>query len=76
MEMTLQIKRGKYEELKECIILMQVDNLLIVKQPPRTFLDKEINIELVNVLGVRLKHGHLNERFQHLRKNLHIQFQG
>jgi hypothetical protein len=34
---------------------MQVDNLFIIKQPPRVFLDKRINIEVVkgeNTLSV------------------------
>jgi len=54
---------------------MQVDNLLTIKQPLGAFLEWGINIEVMNMLSVRLGHGHFNERFQHLRKNLHIQLQ-
>jgi hypothetical protein len=54
---------------------MQVDNLLIVKQPLEAFLDKRINIEVVNMFNIRLKHGHFNKKFQHLHKNLHILLQ-
>ncbi len=54
---------------------MQVDNLLIIKQPLRTFINKRINIEVVNMLGVKLGRGHFNERLQHLHKNLHIRLQ-
>jgi len=52
-----------------------VDNLLTIKQPLGAFLDWRINIEVMNMLSVRLGHGHFNERFQHLHKNLHIQLQ-
>ncbi len=51
---------------------MQMDNLLIVKQPPRTFLDRKVNIEAMNMLDVKLGRGHFYERFQHLCKNLQI----
>jgi hypothetical protein len=54
---------------------MQVDNILIIKQPLGTFLDREVNSESMNVLGIKLGHGHFNKRLQHLHKNLHIQFQ-
>ncbi len=54
---------------------MQVDNLLIVKQSLGVFLDKKVNIEVVNMFGIRLECGHFNERFQHLRKNLYIWLQ-
>jgi hypothetical protein len=36
------------------------------------FLDMRINIKVVNMIGVKLGRGHLNKRFQHLYKNLHI----
>jgi hypothetical protein len=52
-----------------------MDNLLIVKQPHGMFLDRRINIEAMNMFGVRLGRDHFNERLQHLRKNLHIQLQ-
>jgi len=52
---------------------MQVDNLLIIKQPLGKFLDRNVNIEAVIMVGVKLVHGHFNERFQHLHNNLHIQ---
>jgi hypothetical protein len=39
------------------------------------FIDKKINIEIVNMLSIRLGRGHFNERFQHLHKNLHILLQ-
>ncbi len=32
---------------------MQVDNLLIVKQPLQVFLDRRVNIEVVNMLDIR-----------------------
>jgi hypothetical protein len=54
---------------------MQVDNLLIVKQSLRTFLDMIVNIKVVNMLNVKLKYGHFNKKFWHLCKNLHIQLQ-
>ncbi len=54
---------------------MQVDNLLIVKQPFGAFLDKRVNIKVVNMFGIKLGHGHFKERLQHLCKNLHIQLQ-
>jgi hypothetical protein len=41
---------------------MQVGNSLIVKQPLGMFLDKRINIEVMNMLSVRLRHGHFNEK--------------
>jgi len=54
---------------------MQVDNLFIVKEPLWPFLHKKVNIEVVNMLSVRLGCGHFNERLQHLHENLHIQLQ-
>ncbi len=51
---------------------MQVDNLFIVKEPLGAFLNNKVNIEIVNMLSVKLGCGHFNERFQHLCKNLHI----
>jgi hypothetical protein len=54
---------------------MQVDNIFIIKQPLGMFLDMRVNIKVVNMLNVKLKRGHFNERFQHLHKNLHIQLQ-
>ncbi len=57
------------------LILMQMDNLLIVKQPPWAFFDKRINIKVVNMFDIKLKHGYFNKRFQHLHENLHIWFQ-
>jgi hypothetical protein len=54
---------------------MQVDNLLIIKQPLGVILDKRVNIETMNMLDVRLWRGHFNEKIQHLCKNLHIQLQ-
>jgi hypothetical protein len=33
---------------------MQVDNLLIVKEPLGAFLNKRVNIEIVNMLSVKL----------------------
>jgi hypothetical protein len=48
------------------------ENLLTIKQPPRTFLDKRINFKVVNMFSVRLEHGHFNKRLQHFCKNLHI----
>jgi hypothetical protein len=54
---------------------MQVDNLLIVKQPPRVFLDRKVNIEAMNMIEIKFKCGHFNERLQYLCKNLHIQLQ-
>jgi len=41
---------------------MQVDNLLTIKQPHGTFLDRVVNIEAVNMLNVKLEHGHFNEK--------------
>ncbi len=54
---------------------MQMDNLLIVKQPPGMFFDRRVNIKDVNRFGIRLKCGHFNERLQHLHKNFHIRLQ-
>jgi hypothetical protein len=54
---------------------MQVDNLLIIKQPLGTFFDRRVDIKAMNMFGVRLGCGHFNERLQHLRKNLHILLQ-
>ncbi len=54
---------------------MQVHNLFIVKQPPQTFLDRKINIKVMNMFNVKLRDGHFNERLRHLHKNLHILFQ-
>jgi len=59
--------------LNKYIILMQVDNLFIIKQPLGTFLDRKINIEAVNMVGVKFRHGHFNKKLEHLHKNLHIQ---
>jgi hypothetical protein len=42
---------------------MQVDNLLTIKQPLGVFIDKKINIEVVNMFGVRFGCGPFNERF-------------
>ncbi len=42
---------------------MQVDNLLTIKQPLTVFIDKKINIEVVNMCGVKLGRGHFNEKF-------------
>jgi hypothetical protein len=36
------------------------------------FLDMKVNVEVVNMLGIKLARGHFNERLQHLHKNLHI----
>ncbi len=47
---------------------MQMDNLRIVKQPLGAFLDMRVNIEVVNMLDVKLRHGHFNEKLQHLHK--------
>jgi hypothetical protein len=41
---------------------MQVDNLITIKQPFEVFLDKKVNIKVVNMLDVRLGRGHFNER--------------
>ncbi len=57
------------------LMLMQVDNLLIIKQPPWTFFDKKVKIKVVNMLGIKFKHGYFNERLQHLHENLHIWLQ-
>ncbi len=54
------------KKLKECIILMHVDNLLTVKQHARAFLDMRIHIEAMDMLSVKFMDGHLNERFQQL----------
>ncbi len=54
---------------------MQVDNLLTVKQYPGAFLDKKVNIKVVNMLGIKFERDHFNKRLYHLRKNLHIQLQ-
>ncbi len=54
---------------------MEMDNLFIIKQPPWTFLDREVNIKVVNMLNIRLGCGHFNKRLQHLHKNLHIWLQ-
>ncbi len=56
-------------------MLMQVDKLLIVKQPPRMFFDNKVNIESMNMFHVQFGCGYFNERLQHLHENLHIQFQ-
>jgi len=74
---TLQIKKEDNvkhtnKESKECIILMQVDNLLTFKQPPQMFLDKKTNIKHVHMFGVKHQRGYFNEGLQHLRENLHI----
>ncbi len=50
------------KELKECIIVMQMDNLFIVKQPPRAFFDREVNIKAMKMFGIKLGHGHFNKR--------------
>ncbi len=54
---------------------MHVDNLLTIKQPPRTFLDMRINIKIVNMLDVRLGRGHFSKKLQYFHKNLHIWLQ-
>jgi hypothetical protein len=54
---------------------MQVDNLFTNKKPLWVFLNMKVNIEALNMLGVRLKRGRLNEKLQHLYKNLHMWFQ-
>jgi hypothetical protein len=43
-------------------MLMQVDNLLIVKQPPWVFFDNKVNIEVVNAFDVKFGRGYFNER--------------
>ncbi len=49
-----------------------MDNLLIVKQPLGSFLNRRVNIKAMNMLDIRLGHGHFNKRLKHLCKNLHI----
>jgi len=41
---------------------MQVDNLLTIRQPLEVFFERKVNIEVVNMLSIRLGHGHFNER--------------
>ncbi len=42
--------------------MMQMDNLFIVKYPPKVFFDRKVNIKAMNMFDIKLGCGHFNKR--------------